>query len=323
LLIALLAAAALVAATGEVRAQAAGSPAGHWGLLAYPELNRTHQIGLQQMLFTEYGKPGDGRYGDFGNMQTMGINLITLSNTRQLARRSSLDGNLLYTSTLNIGASWDWPTEFLQNDVRHNMSNLEFVPRGRTRTAPELIYGGEFVYRVFSHSHTDTGFVDRTPTPFFILAGFQVGSLSQEGYVGAGVRRLDNQYLLSPAVRRFFALSVSAMARLGVPVPGFAFQHTAHSYSLAQVSGAVHLFEAFYPIVVEFGWTGHTGIFIDKERRPMPEKYWTFHLSFGPFNFEVSNDSMGDKDIGPTVGLRAIYSVSPGTNFLHNLLDVL
>ena len=56
--------------------------------------------------------------------------------------------------------------------------------------------------------------------------------------------------------------------------------------------------------MVEAGWTGHTGLFIDKQRRAMPEKCWTFHLSFGPFNFEVSNDSMGNKDIGPTVALR-------------------
>ena len=113
------------------------------------------------------------------------------------------------------------------------------------------------------------------------------------------------------------------MARLGVPVRGLAFPHTSHSYYLAQVSGAVHLLQAFYPIVVEAGWTGHTGLFIDKQRRAMPEKHWTFHLSFGPFNFEVSNDSMGNKDIGPTVALRAMYTVAPGADFLHDLLDVL
>ena len=304
-------------------AQGAGSPAGHWGLLAYPELDRTHQIGFQQMLFTEYGKPGDGRYGDIGDMPTIGINLLTMSNTRQLARRSNVDGNLLYTSTLNLGASWDGMTEYLQNDVRHHMSQLEFVPRGRTRTMPEASYGGEFIYRVLSHNHSESGSIYLMPSPFFLLGGFQFGTLSQEGYVGAGVRHLGNEYLLSPEVRRFLSVSVSAMARLGVPVRGLAFPHTSHSYYLAQVSGAVHLLQAFYPIVVEAGWTGHTGLFIDKQRRAMPEKYWTFHLSFGPFNFEVSNDSMGNKDIGPTVALRAMYTVAPGTNFLHNLLDVL
>jgi hypothetical protein len=315
------------------RAQGTASPGPHFGFSAFPELAPVHQIGLQFALFTEYGKPGDGRFGDYDGLPTMGINLLSLSNTRVLNRNDDLSSNLLFTSTFQLGWSNDAVTRRLQNQVRHRMLKVDYVARGRTREQFEVGYGGQIVYRIIRDAWSKQGEPVHVPTPLFALAGFNVGSLFADTYVGLGLRNLIGPYFLYERVRRVFFLSFSVMSRLGMPFSTCgvvdkiglecALQTPATYYLANQASVTVHLLEAWYPIRAELGWMGHTGIFVDRDRQPMPERFWTFRLSLGDFVFEIANDSGGRKDIGPTMATQIYYNVPIGTPFFSNLLNVL
>jgi hypothetical protein len=315
-------------------AQGAASPGPHFGFVAFPEMAPAQQIGAQVTLFTEYGKPGDGRYGDHDDLPTMGINLLTISNTRVLNRKDDVASNLLFTSTLQLGRTSDQPARFFQNQVRHRMIEADFVPRGRVRNEVEFGYGGQVVYRFNRDAWSNKGDLVRTPTPMFVLSGFNFGTLFSDGYVGLGIRDLIGPYFLYDRAKRWFYVSFSAMSRLGVPfrscpvteaIPGLScgLDATAPYYMANQLSFSLHLFEAFYPLRAEVGFMGHTGLFVDKVRSPMAERFWTFRLYLGDFVFEIANDSGGHKDIGPTMATQVFYNVPIGTKFFGNLVNVL
>jgi hypothetical protein len=307
--------------------QSGALPAAHWGMTTYPESRVSQHMGLQHFLFTEFGKPGDGRYGDLGEMPTMGLTFLTLSNTRVLRRKEDVSSNVLFTSTFQIGRSGDQPGRFLQNQVEHNLDELAFVPRGEVRRATDVGYAGEVSYHFLRSAISRTGQPVARRTPVFIAAGFGVSTLYTEGYTSLGIRDLIGPYFLKNLTRDFFYLSLSSMVRLGIPVDqclrDCAFENPAPFYLLGQITGTLHLLEPWYPIRFEWGITGHSGLFVDHLRDPMPERFYTARLGLGDLVFELSNDSYGDKDVGPTVALRLLFNITPGTPFLGNLINLL
>ena len=307
-------------------AQNAAAPSVHWGMSAFPEFAQVQQIGLQEFLFTEFGKPGEGRYGDLGEMPTTGFNILSLSNNRVLGRREYIESNLLYSSTIDVGFTHDRFTEFLQNDVQHTLSNIEHVPRGRTHDwAPVLGYTGEVVYRFISTSWTNDGGLATFPTPMFASAGFHLGTMYEEAYASVGLRRHAGPWFLPPWFRRYVYPSISAMVRGGVLHKGFIFQDLSPAYALGQATLALHVAEGWYPILLEFGMSGHSGFFIDVAKQPMAEHFYIGRVSLGDFTFELTNDSFGDKDSGPTVGVRLFMSLIAGTqrSFIQKMLSYL
>jgi len=312
------------------RAQNSVAPAAHWGMVTYPEEQQTQQIGLQHFLFTEFGKPGDGRYGDFSDMESMGFTFLTFSNTRVLKRDGDVVSNVLYASTVQVGYTGHQPGFFFQNDVQHNLSNYAFVPRGRERTFPDLGYDGEVAYWFLRSAINQHGERVMVPTPFFVSGGLGVSTVMVDGYTAVGVRHLEGPYLFGPKIRRWIYLSFSAMARLGVPITSCqfgwtrcAFPTVAPYYVVNQISVTGHFIEHWFPVRLEIGYTGDSGLFLDKLRRPMPERFWTVRVGLGDFTFEIANDSFGDKDIGPTFAARFFVNLSPGTPFLGWLLNKL
>jgi hypothetical protein len=266
----------------------------------------------------------------------MGFTFLTLSNTRVLKRDSDLASNVLFASTLQLGYTGDQPGFFFQNDVQHNLDNYAFVPRGRERKTFDAGYNGEVDYWFLSSSINRQGERVSVRTPFFVTAGLGLSTLMVDGYTAVGMRHLVGPYFLWEHTRRFFYLSFSAMARLGVPITtcyfpslvgvqwnGCAFHPVAPYYVVNQISLAAHLVEHWFPVILEIGYTGDSGLFIDELRRPMPERFWTARANIGDFTFEISNDTFGNKDIGPTFAARIFVNLSPGTPYLGKLLGLL
>lgn len=314
------------------QAQNSVAPAAHWGMLTYPEAGQVQQIGFQHFLFTEFGKPGDGRYGDYGDMPTMGLSFLTLSNTRIMKRDGDLASNVLFASTLQVGWAGRQPGAFLQNQVQHNWDELAYVPRGREREAFDVGYNGEVAYWFLRSAVNRQGERVAVRTPLFVAAGFGVGTLMIDGYMALGVRHLVGPAVLWDWSRDIFFLSLSAISRLGLPLSTCQFDFlkgvcgfdpVAPYYVASQISLTAHLAQAYFPVQVELGYTGDSGLFVDKMRNPMPERFWTLRLVMSSFVFEIANDAQGDKDIGPTVATRFFINFAPGTPFVGKLLNVL
>jgi uncharacterized membrane protein len=73
----------------------------------------------------------------------------------------------------------------------------------------------------------------------------------------------------------------------------------------------------------EYALSGHSGLFIDKLRHPMPERFYSVRVGIGDVIFEIANDSYGNKDIGPTVAVRLFMNIAPGTTFFSNFVGLL
>jgi hypothetical protein len=319
--------AAAAALAPEAHAQNLG-PGLHWGALAYPEIEPARQFGYQIFLFSEFGQPGDGRYSE-AYQSTIGLNLLTVSSTRDLARNVANPNTLLFRSTLVAGASYDPIPRALQNHFIHRCGGLAalrcrngqipYVPRGQTRTSPEFGYSGELTARVLSLGRSELGEPRLFASRLFISGGFWLSTIDNELYAQLGLYRFPLIVGRMRDWRSCIYFYLSGMARAGaaiggVPVPwrGPAFEDVASEYLTSQGSLGVVLFESVFPVGLEVGITGSTGLFVDGTGRGIPEKLISIRLEVGDLVFETFNDLINDKDMGPTFGVRAFYNASPG-----------
>ena len=126
----------------------------------FPDLDPVQHLGLQFYDFTEFDKIQNAggqylRYNDIAS--TIGFNLVTLSNTRNLRREDAFASNLLLRSAIVAGYSFDQPTNALQNDVIHKVGGLARVPRGDTMQRPLVNYAGERNYNCHASGRADDG----------------------------------------------------------------------------------------------------------------------------------------------------------------------
>jgi hypothetical protein len=324
----------VTAAPARALAQNISLPGPHFGATMFPDLDAVQHIGLQFYDFTEYDKLQDAtgayrRYNDIDS--TIGFNLISLSNTRNLRRDDPFSSNLLLRSGLVAGYSFDQPTNALQNDVIHKIGGLATVPRGATMQRPLFNYAGELNYNFHAIGRADDGRLQFVPTPLFVGAGFSAGTIMQDLYVQAGFHQFSSARAYRRVLERYVFLSISAMTRVGVTLPGWVIEETQLFYATAQGAVRAHFASFSFPIVAEVALTGTTGVFrrgVGPEYGPyvapameparvdrvaLPEYFVAFRLQLGDFIFETVNDFYGVKDRGPTYGASVYYVLLPGS----------
>ncbi len=322
-------------ASAGARAQNVALPGPHFGATMFPDLEAVQHIGLQFYDFTEFDKLQDTgglyrRYNDINS--TIGFNLITLSNTRNLRRDDPFASNLLLRSALVAGYSFDQPTNALQNDVIHKLGGLPRVPRGATLQRPLVNYAAELNYNFHAIGRASDGRLQFVPTPLFVGAGFSAGTIMQDLYVQGGLHQFSSARAYQRVLERYVFLSISAMTRVGVTLPGLVIDETQLFYATAQGALRAHVASFSFPIVAEVALTGTTGVFrrgVGPEYGPyvapagmeparvdrvaLPEYFVAFRLQLGDFIFETVNDFYGGKDRGPTYGTSVYYVLLPGS----------
>ena len=107
----------------------------HWGALAFPDHDRTLEVGFTTDRFTEFDGAGK-RYNDI--QQTDGFNFWSLSWTERLERLKGWNTNL----TVGAGPTQDRFSRYLQNDVVHKFRGLTPVPVGAVRDATDFMISG-------------------------------------------------------------------------------------------------------------------------------------------------------------------------------------
>ncbi len=343
-------------------------PAGHWGALMYPDTEPTQRLGFGILAFTQFGKDTnpDGtpvlrdpclaaRDGDLSVHcgdpdpyndidETIGLNIASYSSTRPLLRFKSNGSNLLYTHLLTVGWVNDFITETYQNRAIHAVADLQEIPRGEKACTDDfewgspscyvLGYSGALNYHFQSFDSHRDGRVVR-PTPLFVGAGFAVSTVYNEAYAQMGVRRFDLSSPLWPDAARVVYLSVSAMTRLGAAYRGLVFDHVASHYASAQAGIGLHFARYHWPVHLELGVSGSSGLFQASRRpkvgdvedeRPQPstaleEQFWDLRLEIGAFTFETFNDQLGGKDKGPSYGAMISYTIVPDQNRMSPLAE--
>ncbi len=325
--------------TMRVHAQNIVAPASHWGGLMYPNLEPTKEIGLQFANFTEFDKNKEvdgvcltddprGRYNHIE--ETIGFNILAISQTRNLIRKDKFQSNFLYQSALLFGFTSDQPTEIFQNEVIHSLAGLCTVPRNKKRSDPFLLgYSGQLNYNFFALDRSSQSSIQFSPTPIFAGAGFSFGTVMQELFTQIGFH--NYKFLNFRATERWFYFSFSAMSRLGVAYKGLVFDNIANQYMANQASIRLHLLAYSFPINLELAVTGHSGVFLNdavsaenavsvNDVVPLPEYFYSLRLEMGSFIFETFNDQLGGKDKGPTYGVRVSYRLLPGESLAKKAL---
>jgi hypothetical protein len=241
---------------------------------------------------------------------------------------------------LQIGNTSDNPSRFLQNDFLHQSESIDRVPVDTLRIYRSWQAGAT----VSATKWIDVGTVANSRTafiaPFFLGTAVDLGTIARAWTVEAGVRGATTRLrgLNLPAVSAMIRKSLwlrSGLALGGVhrgpadelPEPVFPQSTSSAQSSIARnvtqsaVSIVVPLNKWFGPSAilpsVEYGITRSDAFLI----RPGPseieqvaagrelrakERFYTVSLRWagGDYGFETWNDSLGNKDQGPTFGVR-------------------
>jgi hypothetical protein len=257
-----------------------------------------------------------------------------------------LDSPIWITKSYQIGLVGDAITEFLQNDVVHwaswRKSELLRVPRdtsdtfdhtshGRSSNTPIVQYGRSYSVR-FEYLRRQEDRTERVPTSFFVGAGFTAGTLNQDLYVHAGsmptLRRFDFPSPRSDV--RLRGAGFGFVVRTGLLYPGYFFRDVTSGYVSAQAAASLDIAIAHYPVEVTIAGTTLTGFFVAgrdsvqraaaeevgngvdghyQSKRALTERFLTFRVRIGRFDFETFNDSWGGKDKGPSFGARMEFNL--------------
>lgn len=265
----------------------------HWGALAFPDHDRTLEVGFTTDRFTEFDGAGK-RYNDI--RQTDGFNFWSLSWTERLERLKGWNTNL----TVGAGPTQDRFSRYLQNDVVHKFRGMTPVPVGAVRDATDFMFSGTV---------TKWTGLFRSDDVFFYGVGGAAGSLYYEPYAQIGFRRLSLLEFL-PFVSDY--IRFSALARYGRPFGGAAFHEVAdHSY-IGQASVGIGNYrrkDCDTPWEIEVGLTVDSGLFLDHRGDSLEERFVTAALRYSAVTFETWNDLINQKDYGPTFGARVTLDV--------------
>jgi hypothetical protein len=309
-------AASLAATTigGIAHAQTVATPSAHFGADAYPQITPTVFVGLNFDRFTRFGKDTTAAglytwapYNDIG--QTVGLNAVVYSQTF----RSPRSPTLLYRVALQAGPGGNKPTKEVQNWL-HDRMGLLYVPDSAIRRAFDVgVSLDATTWRRFGGS--------LWVPPAFAGGGLAVSTIHQEAFLQAGVRsQLDH--------RR--PLGLSLMLRGAVVGGGNAFPDATLERAYASAQGSVQfglwqlldtlathgprwtrVVAAIFPDL-EAVYSTDTGFFRAHDGTPLPERFIGGRLSWlgDLVQFETWNDTVNDKDIGPTGGGRVFVRLT-------------
>lgn len=274
----------------------APAPSVHWGSTAFPDQYSTVTTGLTLNRFTPIDGQGTKYDSTVGN--TLGFNLITLSWTQHW------DGNWKDWSTnltAGISPTSDEPSQFLQNKVVHQLRHLPPVPSVDPRKETDVMIDGSATrwFPLFQ------------PKVMFVGGGFSVGTIYQQGFLRAGIRRLQITPTLYSGSWGEVSGRASVLGRISYQDNGAALHAVRNTAGLVQPSIAFGQYrrtangETIPTWEIEFALMWDSGIFVNPRGESQKHFAWSLAASTGPLRFETWNDSMGNiatRDFGPTYG---------------------
>lgn len=272
------------------------APTVHWGGTAFPDQYSTVTTGLTLNRFTPIDGQGSKYDSTVGN--TLGFNLMALSWTKHWGGDwKDWSTNL----TAGISPTSDEPSQFFQNKVVHQLRHLPPVPSVDPRKEMDMMIDGS-VTRWFSLVQ---------PKVIFLGGGFSVGTLYQQGFLRAGIRRLQVTPTLYSGNWGDVSFRASALGRISYQDNGAAIHSVRNTAGLVQPSIAFGQYcrnengETIPTWEIEFALMWDSGIFVNTIGQSQKQFAWSLALSGGPLRFETWNDSMGNivtRDFGPTYG---------------------
>lgn len=284
--------------TNHVADAESPAPSVHWGALAFPDRERTIMAGMTFNRFTEFD--GEGRRFN-GINETIGFNMATVTWTERWTWLSGFNTNL----TVGISPTADEPTQFLQNEVVHEIRGLSRVPVESTQESTDFTIDASVTKWAELGSQREIGFLG---------TGFSTGSVYHEVFGRLGVRRLSISEVLeawtgsAPTFLKFgsrFA-RFSVMGRYSRVFGGAVFGQAdiAPESYLGQASISLSDYDTTdHPDwELEIGATIDSGIFLDLRGSSLEERFGTIAIRTPYITFESWNDLINKKDHGPTFG---------------------
>ena len=270
------------------------APSVHWGSLAFPDQYSTLTTGLTLNRFTPID--GAGATYDSTVPNTLGFNLLTFSWTQHGHDRfEGWSINL----TGGIGPTSNQPSEFFQNEVIHQLRHLPPVGSVQPRQDTDAMIDGSITKWFFNNK---TGFVG---------GGFSVGTIYQEQFFRAGIRRLQ----ITPDLYRgdwgVTSVRASGLGRFSIQEDGAVLHQTKQTSHLLQPTLALGQYatnergEQYPTWEIELSATWDSGIFVNGVGQSRKQFFWSAAITGGPVRFETWNDSLGNiskSDFGPTYG---------------------
>jgi hypothetical protein len=290
------------------------APSVHWGSISYPDQERLLETGLTLNRFTEFNS-SRSRYNSI--QETSGFNFGTISWTEHLKQHPGWSGNV----TVGAGPTRDDPTNALQNQWVHRWLGFSRVPVGSVREATDFMVDGSLTRWFTLLGAERTGFVG---------GGASMGSLYQEVFARAGVRRLSIAGLLGvseegtgvvPTIVR--SVRVSAMGRYSRLGTSAAYHEVAPHSLLGQISVSVGDYSGnpFRPSwELEFAYTVDSGLFVSPSGNSIEEQFGSVALRVGFVTLEAWNDGINGRDFGPTYGGRFMIDLFYLTEILGHQL---
>jgi len=270
------------------------APSVHWGSLAFPDQYSTLTTGLTLNRFTPID--GAGATYDSTVPNTLGFNLLTFSWTQHGQDRfEGWSINL----TGGIGPTSNQPSEFFQNEVIHQLRHLPPAGSVQPRQDTDAMIDGSITKWFFNKK---IGFVG---------GGFSVGTIYQEQFFRAGIRRLQITPDLYSGDWGVISLRASGLGRISIQEDGAVLHQTKQTSRMFQPTLALGQYAMnergeLYPTWEgELSATWDSGIFVNGVGESRKQFFWSAAITGGPVRFETWNDSLGNiskSDFGPTYG---------------------
>jgi len=227
---------------------------------------------------------------------TLGFNLITFSWTQHGHDR--FEGWSINV-TGGISPTANQPSEFFQNKVIHQLRHLPPVPSFQPRQDTDAMFDGSVTKWFFKNK---TGFWG---------GGFSAGTIYQEQFLRAGIRRLQVTPDLYHGDWGAVSVRLSGLGRVSVQENGAVFHQTKPTSHIFQPALAIGQYntnergEQYPTWEVEVSATWDSGIFVNGLGQSRKQFFWSAAFTCGPVRFETWNDSLGNlskSDFGPTYG---------------------
>jgi hypothetical protein len=284
------------------------APSVHWGAISYPDQYATLMAGLTVNRFTEFNGHSD-RFNAIN--ETAGFNFASMTWTDRLPVFRDWRGNL----TIGAGPTGREPSEYLQNGFVHRLLDISPVPVGQRRTGvADFMIGGSLTRWLKLFGDQEVGFAG---------VGIDTGSLYQELYARAGLRRLSVAEVVRsisrsappPALETFSRfVRFSAMGRYSRIYSGAAYDGSvlANQAWIAQGSVSVGDYrdeESPPRWELEFAAMIDSGLFVTPSGHGIERRFGSIALRFPYGVLETWNDVLGKTDSGPTYGFRVMLDV--------------
>lgn len=285
------------------------SPTVHWGGLAYPDAYSKLELGYTGNRFAELDDSGQ-KYNSID--ESMGINFGTVSWTEHWKQFEGWSTNL----TFGGGPTSNQPTNFFQNELLHGrILGNAMVPIDRSRHEFDFMVDGS-ITRWFS--------LFDQPAKLFVGVGGSTGSLYHEVFARTGIRgaevgssilsmlgRGEADNLAAEFVRGF---RWSAMGRIAQAYAGSAIPQVAGENYILQTSLSWGIYDerSLPKFEIETGISWDSGLFVGLQGKPREELLASLvTIRVRNVALETWNDTINEKDFGPTYGVRLTLDLYP------------